>query len=524
MIVNKNDNKKIEKEDAISESQMKKNEVDEMSKDTQARTSLAYKLEPKRFFIIAAIVLVATYLITLVLPDDPANLGVLKLLPAIFLIGYIFWTKRILEAIILATILAFVMVHKGGWFGAFNESLLEVMMSEDVAWLFIVCGLIGSIIMLIEKAGGAWAFGEWVSKRAKTEKSTLIWTWILGVAIFIDDYLNSLTVGSCMSPVTDRHNVSREKLAYIVDSTAAPACVIVPITTWAIFASRLMEANGWAPEGEGMVYFIKTIPYNFYAWIALIVVPLVVIGVIPIFGPMKEAERRAKEDGILAPPGSEKIDIRGGQKVEVPDDPKIMNFFLPILFLLASTIYFEVDMMMGVVTTVGFMFFLYVPQNLMTAEEFADHCVEGIKNMIMPLLLVVLVFTFGAANEQVGFVSYVIESTRPFMTPEFMPLIVFLVLGATEFITGTSWGMYIIAFPIVITLSMEIGANVALTSAAVLSAGVFGSHICFYSDATILTSTACGCDNYRHAITQMPFGFLGASISAVLFLAAGFIF
>jgi len=201
-----------------------------------------------------------------------------------------------------------------------------------------------------------------------------------------------------------------------------------------------------------------------------------------------------------------------------------MNFFLPILFLLASTIYFEVDMMMGVLTTVVFMFFLYVPQNLMTAEEFADYCVEGIKNMIMPLLLVVLVFTFGAANEQVGFVSYVIESTKPFMTPELMPLIVFLVLGATEFITGTSWGMYIIAFPIVITLSMDIGANVALTSAAVLSAGVFGSHICFYSDATILTSTACGCDNYRHAITQMPFGFLSAGIAAVFFLAAGFIF
>src|SRR6056297_2798939 len=221
----------------------------EQNKKPNKKTTLKNQVDPRKMFIGIALVVLATTLLTRVLPDNPDQLGVIKLVPALFLILYIFWTKRILEALVLASVMGFVFVHKGAWFGAFNESLLEVMMSEDVAWLFIVCGLMGSIIMLIEKAGGAWAFGEWVSKRAKTEKSTRIWTWILGVAIFIDDYLNSLTVGSCMAPVTDRHNVSREKLAYIVDSTAAPACVIVPITTWAIFASRLMEANGWAPEG-----------------------------------------------------------------------------------------------------------------------------------------------------------------------------------------------------------------------------------------------------------------------------------
>jgi Na+/H+ antiporter NhaC len=144
--------------------------------------------------------------------------------------------------------------------------------------------------------------------------------------------------------------------------------------------------------------------------------------------------------------------------------------------------------------------------------------------MIYPLMLMVLAFLFAAANEQIGFVQYVITTAEPLMSPQLLPLIVFIVLGATEFITGTNWGMYIIALPIVIPLSMAVGANPILAVAAVLSAGVWGSHICFYSDATILTSAACGCDNFRHAITQMPFGFIAAGLSAIAFLIAGFIF
>lgn len=450
--------------------------------------------------------------------------GIISVIPAIFLIVYIFWTKRILEALTLASLMGFIIAHKLDFFGPFIDTLMEVCMSEDMVWLWIVCGLMGSIIALIEKAGGAYAFGEWVTTKAKGRKSTLIWTWVLGVVIFIDDYLNSLTVGSCMAPITDRHKVSREMLAYIVDSTAAPVCVLIPISTWAVFCAGLLEVNGLAPDGQGMLYFIKTIPFNFYGWFAAIIVPLIILKIIPVFGPMKQAEIRAQETGVLAPPGSEKIDIKAGETFEIPENPKIINFFLPIIFLVASTIYFEVDMMMGVITTVAFMFLLYVPQKIMTAEEFSDLCIKGIKNMIYPLMLMVLAFLFAAANEQIGFVQYVITTAEPLMSPQLLPLVVFIVLGATEFITGTNWGMYIIALPIVIPLSMAVGANPILAVAAVLSAGVWGSHICFYSDATILTSAACGCDNFRHAVTQMPFGFVAAGLSAIAFLIAGFIF
>ncbi|SHO52396.1 Na+/H+ antiporter NhaC family protein [Desulfopila aestuarii] len=454
-------------------------------------------------------------------PDDETALGAFSALPSLFLLAFIFYTKRILEGLTLAALLAFIMADKTAFFTPLNETLTEVLTDGDTQWLFIVCGLMGSIIALIEKAGGAQAFGAWVAKRAKTRKSTLLWTWILGVVIFIDDYLNCLTVGSCMAPITDKHKVSREKLAYIVDSTAAPVCVLIPISTWAVYIASLLEQAKAVPEGEGMKMFIQTIPYNIYGWVAAIIVPLVILGIIPVFGPMKAAEKRAQETGELAPPGSAKIDIKGGQQTEITAKPRILNFFLPIIVLIASTIYFDIDMQMGVLTAVGFTFVLYIFQGTMTPEEFFDCCVVGIKHMLFPLLMVILALTFANVNEKIGFLTYVIETAKTFMTPTMLPAVLFVVLGITEFIMGLSWGMYAIAIPIAIPLAISIGANPVVAVGAVCSAGVFGSHICFYSDATILSSAAAGCDNYRHAVTQMTFGFLGAAISLLIFIAIG---
>ena len=491
------------------------------------------RLQPIRAVIVIALVLSCAALVTRFLPEDPAMYGVFSLIPAIFLIAYIFATKRVVEGLVLAALVGVIMVSRPGtvgegtWlgnaFGMFSGMLLDTMLDEDIAWLIIVCGLMGSIIALIEKTGGAFAFGKWAATRAKTRKSALIWTWILGIVIFIDDYLNSLTVGACMSKLTDRHRVPREFLAYVVDSTAAPVCVLIPISTWAVFVGRILETYQWAPEGEGLFYFIRTIPFNFYGWIATLIVPLAILGIIPAMGPMKEAFRRVQEGGPLAPPGSEKIDIHGGGEVEIPENPSIINFIVPILVLVASTILLDVDMQLGVLFTLGFMYVFYLVQGVLTPEEFVDVSIEGFKSMLLPLLLMVLAFLFARVNAEIHFTEYVITTATGLVTPKLMPLIVFIALSITEFITGTNWGMYIIALPIVIPLAQNMGVNMALAVSAVLSAGVFGSHICFYSDATVITSSATGCDNMRHAVTQLPYGLLAAALSAVLFLIFGVI-
>ena len=472
----------------------------------------------------ALIIITVTLIFSHFLPKDINDFGLFVCVPAIFLIVYIFVTKRIIEALTLASAIGFIMSSESGILSDFSEVLLSTMMSEDIAWLIIVCGLMGSIITLIERAGGSFAFGNWIAKHSKTRKSSLLWTWVLGIVVFIDDYLNSLTVASCMSPLTDKHKVPREMLSYVVDSTAAPLCVLIPISTWAVFCARLLEVNGWAPAGEGLLYFIKTIPYNFYGWIAALIVPLVILGIVPLIGPMKKAEQRVKDGGPLAPAGSEKIDIKGDGAIQVPENPKIWNFFVPITVLIVSTIVFDVDMQMGVLFTLAFMFVFYLIQNVMTAEEFTDIAIKGFQNMLLPLMLMVLAFVFAAMNERIGFTEYIINSVLPYMTPELMPFFIFIILSCTEFITGTNWGMYIIAFPICIPLAMAIDANMTLVVAAVLSAGVFGSHICFYSDATVISSAAAGCNNFDHAATQAPYGLVAAVLSAALFLGAGFIF
>lgn len=485
----------------------------EMEPTTVKRTVIEYAVLAIIFFVVAAMS-----------PTDLENFGAMSAIPSIFLLAFIFYTKRILEGLTLASLLAFFMAYKWDFFAHVNETLSGVLTDGDTQWLFIVCGVMGSIIALIQKGGGASAFGEWIATKAKTRRSTLLWTWVLGIMIFIDDYLNSLTVGSCMAPITDKHKVSREHLAYIVDSTAAPVCVLIPISTWAVYIASLLEQSGAAAEGEGLKFFIQTIPYNIYGWVAALIVPLVILGIIPIFGPMAKAEKRAREEGILAPPGSDKIDISDGEGYSSSvKKPRIFNFFLPIVVLIGSTVYFDVDMQMGVLTTVAFMFLLYIPQGLLGPEEFFDACVSGIKNMLFPLLMVVLAFTFADVNEQVGFLSWVIDIAKTVMTPEMMPFIIFIVLGITEFIMGLSWGMYAIAVPIVIPLATAVGADPYVCIGAVCSAGVWGSHICFYSDATILSSAASGCDNYRHAVTQMPYGFLGAGITSIVFIAIGYL-
>jgi Na+/H+ antiporter NhaC len=169
------------------------------------------------------------------------------------------------------------------------------------------------------------------------------------------------------------------------------------------------------------------------------------------------------------------------------------------------------------------MFFFYIGQGLMTADEFTDYCIEGLKNMLLPILLMILAFLFSGAADRIQFTQTIIEWLVPIMTPELMAIEIFIVLAITEFITGTNWGLYIIALPIVIPLSQAIGGNTVLAVSSVLSAGVFGSHICFYSDATILSSSASGCNNFDHAITQLPYGLLAGSLAGICFLVTGFI-
>lgn len=473
-------------------------------------------------------------IITLITPHIIEDYRITSAIPALFILIYIFITKRVFESLTLGIILGFLMAYQGQFFAEINNSLIDNLTSEDTAWLFVVCGLMGSFVALIERAGGVYAFGNWVAKRADTRKKTLLWTWLLGIFIFIDDYLNSLTVGSCMAPLTDKHKVSREYLAYIVDSTAAPDTVLIPVSTWAVFIAALynetitetMQLAATDPfvekYGYGLSVFIGTIPFNFYAWFCLLMVPLTILGIIPMFGKMAKAEKRALETGVLAPPGSEKIDIRAGEIVLEHKNAKVINFFLPIIVLIGTTVYFDIDLQYGVITTLGFMFVFYLVQGLVDADEFFDLVIKGFKNMLMPLIMVILAYMFADGIEALGFMDLIINTVESLVSPWLLPALIFFFFGLTEFIMGLSWGMYAIAIPLVTVLSYRMNINPSVAISAVISAGVWGSHICFYSDATILSSSATGCDNYEHATSQLPYGVIAAIFSLIAFVITGY--
>lgn len=483
---------------------------------------LTKKDQIRQNLITYGLLLAAFFVVGLLMPEDPADFGILTTIPAAFLIIFIFKTKRIVEGLTLATLLCCIMVYKQNFLVAFSEIATTTMMDEDIAFLIIVCGLMGSLVAVIEKNGGGFAFGNFIASKAKSAKTALLGTALCSAIFSMDDYLSALTSGIAMTPVTDRYKVPREMTAYVIDTTAAPVTVMNPISTWAVFIGGLMVANGLAEEGQQIATYVKTLPYNFYAITTLVVMFLVVLGVIPKFGPMKAAYQRVADGGPLAPPGSEKIDIRAGQEVIVPENPKLRNFFVPILILVAATIFFDFDMKMGVISAIFFSFLFFVAQG-MDPEEYVEAVLHGLKNMLLPILLMILAFCFADASEQVGFISYIIELAVANITLQLLPITVFLIFAATEFIMGINWGMYIIAIPIVAPITLALGGDIGVTIGAVAAAGVWGSHCCFYSDATILTSASTGCDNFRHAVTQIPFGAIAGIISAIGYLILGFV-
>ena len=223
-----------------------------------------------------------------------ADPGWESLLPAIVAVVTAVLTRRPIESLLAGVFAGLLLLGPSTSLASFSSILLEVMMDETIAWVIIVCGLMGSLITLLMRVGAANAFSQALASRAKSASSALLYTWLLGLLIFIDDYLNALAVGSAMRKVTDKFRVSREMLAYVVDSTAAPICVLVPISTWAVFFAGVLEVSDVAEAGQGMALYISSIPYMLYPWVAALMVPLVATGRIPALGMMKTAQAKKR--------------------------------------------------------------------------------------------------------------------------------------------------------------------------------------------------------------------------------------
>ena len=437
--------------------------------------------------------------------------SLLVLLPALVTVITAILSRRPIESLLAGVFVGLLMLEPSAALSNFSSILLEVMMHETIAWVIIVCGLMGSLITLLMRVGAASAFSRALSSKAQNSTSALLYTWLLGLVVFIDDYLNALAVGSSMRKVTDKFKVSREMLAYVVDSTAAPICVLMPVSTWAVFYAGLFMDAGYAESGQGMALYVSAIPYMVYPIAAMLLVPLVAAGIVPALGMMKSAQQRAAE-------GTAPLPIDEGEEeslVDTEDRVRIYHFVLPIVALLGFSIWYDLDVQIGVIMSVAITIILFGAQRLMAWTQMFDAVIDGIKIMLPALTMVVMAFVFKEVNDQLGLATYVIENIAPLMTPLMFPALTFLAMALISFATGSSWGVFAIAIPIILPLAETVGVSIPLAIGALVSASAFGSHACFYSDATVLAAQGSGCDVMDHALTQIPYALIAAAISCV---------
>ncbi|NRA55776.1 MAG: sodium:proton antiporter [Gammaproteobacteria bacterium] len=447
--------------------------------------------------------------------------GFLSLLPVVLILFTAIVTHKALEAIFAGIIGGLLLLDPTNIFTNLGAISTKVMMDETIAWIILVCGMMGGLITMLERGGSVLSFGDFLAGRIKSKRGTLLTTCMLGILVFIDDYLNSLAVSASMKSMTDRFNISREKLAFIVDSTAAPVCILVPVSTWAVYFAALLEENGAAGEGQGMALYIEAIPYMAYGWMALLVVWLVAMGFVKDFGAMKHAETRA-QNGQPIPDGIEADGFDTSGIAKASPVMGLLNFFLPMAVLVGASVYYEIDLLLGALVASLFTMVLYFVQRLLTFDQLVNSMLDGFKVMLHPIAVVCAGFMVKEVNDQLGMTPYIIEAITPYLNKEMLPAIIFAVMAMVVFGTGSSWGVFVVSLPIVVPIAQNFDLSMPLVVGSLLSASAFGSHACFYSDSTVLSAQGSGCTPMQHAITQIPYALLGGVLAFISLLILGY--
>ena len=420
-------------------------------------------------------------------------------------------------------------------------ALFDIMKNSMNLNILIFDVLLGMIIVLMSKSGGSAAYGKWAGNKIKSKKSAMLATTGLGVLIFVDDYFNCLTVGSVMRPVTDRFKVSRAKLAYIIDATAAPVCIIAPISSWAA------AVNSYVPEDAGISgfqLFLLTIPYNLYAILTLLMVFTIILTGLD-FGLMKKHEKNAAAGDLFTSGGEEFDQVK---EEEISSNGKVIDLVLPVLVLIGTAIGAmiytgflggatdvvtafsgcdaETSLIFATLITVMFMLALYLPRKVITFKGFMDSFVEGFKMMIPAIGILIFAWSLkgmGDALEIASFVENLVGSNAS--ASVLLPAILFLVAIFLSFSTGTSWGTFAILVPIAIAMfpGTDNMQMMIIAVAAVLSGAVCGDHVSPISDTTVMSSAGAQSNHINHVTTQMQYAVVVAVVSAIGYVIAGFV-
>ena len=401
------------------------------------------------------------------------------------------------------------------------------------AGILVFLVILGCIVVLMNKAGGSSAFGIWASKHVKTKVGAQLATIVLGCLIFVDDYFNCLTVGSVMHPITNKHKISREKLAYLIDATAAPVCIIAPISSWAAAVTSSVDGV------NGLDLFIKAIPYNYYALLTIVMMIVLTVSKFD-YGPMKKAEDMFKEIADEKDPGHFK-ETKG----------KVVHLVIPIIILIVSCVigmiytggFFEgvsfadafaasdasVGLVFGSVITLVLTIIFYLFSKVLSFKECMSAIPDGFKSMVPAILILVFAWTLKSMTNSLGsdvFVSNIVNQfAKNNVIMSVIPAVVFVIGCFISFATGTSWGTFGILIPIVVKVFNYDATNtlMIISVSACMAGAVCGDHCSPISDTTIMASAGAHCEHINHVSTQLPYALTCASISLVSYIVAGFV-
>ena len=460
------------------------------------------------------------------------------LLPPVIAIILAFITKEVYSSLFLGILSGALLYANFNPWGTF-EAIFNVMQENiDMQILIFLC-MLGMIVILMERSGGSAAYGRWAAKRIKSRRSALLATTFLGVLIFVDDYFNCLTVGSVMRPITDRHKISRAKLAYIIDATAAPVCIIAPISSWAA------AVNSYVPDDAsitGFQLFVGTIPFNLYALLTLfMVIYLSITGF--EFGLMRKHEKNAANGDLFTDHAG---DFEESEKITENEHGHVLDLILPTLVLIFSAVGSMIytgfmnggvniqdafancssseSLIFSTFITLIFMLVLYVPRKVVSFKEYTASFVDGFKLMIPAIAILTFAWTLKGMTSALGITDYVssIVGGGAFVTT-FVPVIMFVIAIFIAFSTGTSWGTFAILVPIVVSVfsSPNQLQMMIISVSAVLAGSVCGDHISPISDTTIMSSAGAQCYHMNHVSTQMQYASVPVVACIIGYIVAG---
>lgn len=463
------------------------------------------------------------------------------LLPPLVAISLALITKEVYSSLFVGILLGGLFVANWNPVIAMDSLLNEGIIAavSGTAGIFIFLVILGGMVALVNKAGGSAAFGRWAKENIKSRTGAAIATFILGVLIFIDDYFNCLTVGSVMRPVTDNHKISRAKLAYLIDATAAPVCMIAPVSSWAAAVSKFAEGTDYS----GIELFIRAIPYNFYSLMTFVFILAITLMKFD-FGPMKLHEYNAIHNNDLFTSGAEAAE---SEENDANPKGKVIDLILPVLILVLTcvvgllyvggffagadfiTAFGDTDATIGLpwgalIAFVATIIYL-MARRVVTFKEAMDCIPKGFIAMVPAILILTLATSLKNMTGLLGadvFVSNLMDSAAAGLA-NFLPAIIFIVACILSFSTGTSWGTFGILIPIVTAIFPVDSELLIIGMSACLAGAVCGDHCSPISDTTIMSSAGAQCNHLNHVSTQIPYAITVAAISFVLYLLAAFI-